>query len=129
MLRRHREDLNSAEQGIVAELTELTREGRTRIVGPIRHELLSGIKNIAQFEKLRELLRAFPDEAIMTADYEAAASAGNLCRPKGIAVSPVDVLMCAISISRGLGIFTTDPDFKLYGRALPIRIHAVRPQR
>ena len=125
-LRRHREDLNSAEHAIVAELAELTNEGRARIIGPIRYELLSGIKSSAQFERLRELLRAFPDEVISTADYEQAASAGNLCRSKGVAVSPIDVLISAISNSRGWAIFTTDPDFQRYGRALSLQIHAVR---
>lgn len=128
-LRRRPENLNSLEQGIVAGLTELTQEGRARIIGPIRQELLSGIKTHTQFERLRELLRAFPDEAILMADYEAAASAGNLCRSRGIAVSPVDVLVCAMSISRGWAIFTTDPDFKHYGRVLPVQIYALRAPR
>lgn len=114
---------------MVAELTELTHEGRAKIVGPIRYELLSGIKTSAQFEMLRGLLRAFPDEPIFTADYEAAANAGTLCRSKGIAVSAVDVLVCAIGISRGWAIFTSDPGFKRYGRVLPLQIHTLRPPR
>jgi hypothetical protein len=45
------------------------------MLGPIRQELLSGIKDKAQFELLREHLRAFPDLELDTDDYEAAASA------------------------------------------------------
>ena len=46
---------------IVDELTELVREGRVVMTGPVRQELLSGIKADAQFRTLRERLRAFPD--------------------------------------------------------------------
>jgi Arc/MetJ family transcription regulator len=52
-LRRKIQDLNAAEKASVAELTELIEEGRARIIGLIRQELLSGIKNSAQYEKLR----------------------------------------------------------------------------
>ena len=40
------------------ELTELIREGRVAIIGPIRQELLSGVKTLAQFRTLRDRLRA-----------------------------------------------------------------------
>jgi predicted nucleic acid-binding protein len=43
------------------ELAELIREGRVVMLGPVRQELLSGIKQKAQFDMLREHLRAFPD--------------------------------------------------------------------
>lgn len=36
------------------------------MIGPIRQELLFGIKVPAQFKKLRERLRAFPDHPINT---------------------------------------------------------------
>ena len=80
----------------------------------------------AQYEKLRATLQSFPDEAIGTPDYEAAAKAGNDCRSRGIVVSVVDVLICTIALTRGWSIFTTDPDFKNYARALPIQLHAPR---
>jgi hypothetical protein len=125
-LRRRPRDLNAAEQLIVDELVDLTREGRARILGLIRQELLSGIKTATQYRKLRVALRAFPDEPIDTSDYEAAAKVSNDCRSRGMVASVVDALICQVALARQWSIFTTDPDFKAYARVLPIKLHAAR---
>jgi predicted nucleic acid-binding protein len=125
-LRRKAQDLSAAEEAAVAELGELIREGRARMLGLVRQELLSGIKTQAQYEKLRGILRSFGDEPVGTSDYEAAAKASNECRARGVAVSVSDILICAIALSRGWPIFTTDPDFKNYARVLAIKLHAPR---
>lgn len=125
-LRRKDESLNPRESGYVAELSEIIREGRVRLIGLIRQELLSGIKTAEQFEKLRAYLRSFPDEIIDTSDYEEAAKAGNQCRGRGVIVSIVDVLICAIAMKRKWSIFTTDPDFLNYGKVIPLVIHKPR---
>ena len=125
-LQRQHKHLTAAEHAVVGELADLTREGRARIIGLIRQELLSGIRTPAQYERLRAALRAFPDEPITTSDYEAAAQASNTCRAKGIAPSVVDVLICQIAMSRQWSIFTTDPDFKNYAKVLRINLHAPR---
>ena len=109
-----------------SELSELVREGRARLIGLVRQELLSGIKTTEHFEKLRLHLRTFPDESIDTSDHEEAAKAGNRCRGKGIVVSIVDILLCAVAIKREWAIFTIDPDFTNYVKVLPISIHAPR---
>lgn len=124
-LRRRAQDLNARELLLVRELTELVGDGRATMIGLIRQELLSGIKTPAQFEKLRNSLAAFPDEPVDTMDYEAAAKAGNDCRAKGIAVSVVDMLICAVAHSRRMSIFTTDPDFEKYARILALKLHFV----
>lgn len=113
---------------MVEQLAELIKEGRARIFGLIRQELLSGIKTSAHYESLRETLRAFPDELVNTADYEAAAKASNDCRAKGIMVSVVDILICAVTLERELFIFTTDPDFKNYAKVLPLKFYKVDEQ-
>ena len=125
-LRRRAEDLNQREAHLVAELSELVREGRACMVGLIRQELLSGIKSSEQYEKLGTTLRAFPDEVLNTSDYEAAAKASNACRSKGVAISVVDALICAVANSRDWTIFTTDPDFRNYETVLPIKHHTAR---
>ncbi len=125
-LRRKAQDLSGAERSTVDELAELVREGRARMMGPIRQELLSGIKTPAQYEKLRITLMSFPDEPIDASDYEAAARASNDCRAKGIIVSVVDILICSIAMSRRWSIFTADPDFTNYARVLAIRLHVPR---
>jgi predicted nucleic acid-binding protein len=125
-LRRRAEDRNEKEERLVTELSELVREGRACMLGLIRQELLSGIKTSEQYQKLRVTLRAFPDEPLDTPDYEAAAQASNACRSKGIAISVVDALICAVANSRDWTIFTTDPDFSNYGTILPIKHHQAR---
>ncbi|MGH9448548.1 MAG: PIN domain-containing protein [Terriglobia bacterium] len=125
-LRRHPRDLSATERSIAIELTELIQEGRARIIGLVRQELLSGIKAPAQYEKLRTTLRAFPDEPIETADYEAAAKASNDCRSKGIVVSIVDILICEVALARRWSIFTIDPDFRGDTRVLSIELHTPR---
>jgi len=125
-LRRKSQDLNPAERAAVAELTYLIKEGRARIIGLVRQELLSGIKTSSQYEKLRAVLRSFPDEPIATADHEAAAKAGNECRAQGVAVSVSDILIGAIAMARDWSIFATDPDFKAYARILPLKLHTPR---
>jgi hypothetical protein len=125
-LRRKSESLRASERLLVAELTELIREGRARVIGLIRQELLSGIKARDQYERLRVQLRFFPDEAVETSDYEEAAEAGNRCRAKGICVSIVDILLCAVVIKREWAIFTTDPDFLNYAKILPVSMHSPR---
>jgi predicted nucleic acid-binding protein len=125
-LRRKNDSLNTNERFLVAELSELIREGRARMIGLVRQELLSGIKATEQYEKLRLHLRSFPDEVVDTSDYEEAAKAGNRCRAKGVVVSIVDILLCAVANKRLWTIFTTDPDFSNYAKVLPLRIHAPR---
>ena len=125
-LRGKNESLSTNERFLVAELSELIREGRARMIGLVRQELLSGIKATEQYEKLRLHLRSFPDEVVDTSDYEEAAKAGNRCRAKGAVVSIVDILLCAVANKRLWTIFTTDPDFSNYAKVLPLRIHAPR---
>jgi hypothetical protein len=123
-LRRHRGRLSEAENQRIASLHELIEDGLARLIGPIRQELLSGIREPVQFERLCDRLRAFQDEALTTADFEQAAHWSNECRRRGIAGSGVDFLICAVAVARGWQIFTTDGDFRAYAKAVPIRLRA-----
>ena len=125
-LRRKASDLNKEETAIVRELTHLIREGRARIIGLIRQELLSGIKNPSQYEKLRITLRTFPDESLETSDYEAAADAGNKCRGRGVAATLPDMLICAVAHARDWSVFSTDPNFQKYAKVATIKLHIPR---
>lgn len=104
-------------------LAELIRENRALLLGAVRQELLSGIKNPPSFELLRAHLRAFPDIECETADYEEAAAFSNRCRSKGIQGAAVDYLICAIASRRRITIFTTDRDFESYSRILGVSLH------
>src|ERR1700739_2517453 len=110
-LRRKTASLNAPEKVIVAELSELVREGRARLIGLVRQELLSGIKTTEQFEKLRLHLRSFPDEPIDTSDHEEAAKAGNRCRGNVIVVSIIDILTLCGSDQTRVGNLYDCPGF------------------
>ncbi len=121
-LRRKASDLIASERQLVQMLQQLVDEGRVQLLGSVRQELLSGLREQAQFRRLRNYLRDFPDIPLATDDYEEAARASNECRQAGIASSPVDMLICAVALRRGWQIFSTDRDFARYRRALPIQI-------
>ena len=124
-LRRRLEDLSDQEQQLIQALAELIREGRVQMLGPIRQELLSGIREEVQFRKLRDYLRAFREQPLEAGDYEEAAHMNNRCRTRGIAGSAVDFLICAAAHRRGWAIFTTDRDFQNYSSVLPVRLHTL----
>ena len=110
---------------LVVELEQLISDLRVEMIGPIRQELLSGVRQQAQFERLRDYLRPFPDLPLTTADYELAAEFFNRCRAQGIQGSNTDFLICAVAVNHSLTIFTNDQDFGLFQRQvhLPIALH------
>lgn len=121
--RRRPEDLSKSQQRLVNVLAELIREGRAQMLGPIRQELLSGIREETQFRRIRDYLRAFREPSLEAQDYEDAARMSNQCRSRGIAGSPVDFLICAAAHRRAWAILTTDRDFHNYASVLPVRLH------
>jgi predicted nucleic acid-binding protein len=125
-LRRQARHLNAGEALLREELGNIIEEGRAQLIGPIRQELLSGIRDEAQSERLREHLRAFPDEPLTVQDYELAARLSNQCRAAGIAGSAVDFQICAVATERNWPIFTCDEDFKVYGRTFPLGLFTPR---
>ena len=127
LLRRAPKNLNPEEWMVRTELSELIREDRARMIGPVRQELLSGVRSDQQFEQLRDYLEPYQDVPLATEDYEEAAHASNKCRAAGVAGSSVDFLICAVAVSHQWPIFTTDRDFVAYARRLPIRLHSPRP--
>ncbi len=122
-LRRKPADLSTSEQSLVQQLRNLIQQGRVQLPGVVRQEVLSGIKHPEQFEKIRAFLRPFRDEPLDVEDYEMAAQVNNTCRAKGIAVSAVDALLCAVALREDFPIFTTDSDFKHYARILALKLH------
>jgi len=112
----------------VRELRELIREGRAQLFGPVRQEVLSGIRARAQFRRLRDTLQAFPDLELVSGDFERAAELFNRCRQKGIQGSNTDFLICAVAERLDLAILTTDRDFPLFAEHVPVRLHQPRAE-
>ena len=105
------------------ELRQLIQDHRVQMIGPIRQEILSGIRNDSQFNKLRKHLESFPDLPILTNDYVRAAKFFNLYRSKGIQGSNTDFLICAVAVRNKFSIFTTDKDFELFSKHIKIILH------
>ena len=108
------------------ELKNLVAAHVVEIIGPIRQELLSGVRNKEQFSRLESSLAAFPDLPLGTEDYALAAKFFNLCRSKGIQGANTDFLICAVAVRSDLAIFTTDLDFGQYKKCLPINLYEIK---
>ena len=108
------------------ELGRLIASHVVAIIGPIRQEILSGVRDGAQFKRLARHLDAFVDQPLTVEDYVTAAKFYNLCRSKGIQGSNTDFLICAVAVRHDFSIFTTDKDFLHFAKCLPIVLHDVR---
>ncbi len=117
---------SKAETDVIREFRNLIYEHRVDIIGPIRQEILSGLRENTQFEKLEKHLAAFPDLILETADHVMAAQFFNTCRSVGIQGSNTDFLLCAVAARRQLAIYTTDGDFLQFAKHLPIVLHETR---
>ena len=122
-LRRNPSDLSAREQALTQALAELIRDGRAQLMGVVRQELLSGVREEDRFQKLWDYLRAFDDPRLELGDYEEAAQMQNRCRSRGIAGSAIDFLICAVADRRHWRIFTTDRDFERYERVLGLKMY------
>ena len=83
--------LSPDEQKLKAELVQAIQDGRVAMLGLLRQELLSGIKEKAQFDKVKAALGPYLDEPISTADHEYAARVYNECRNQGVEAGTVDI--------------------------------------
>ena len=124
-LRRKAAALSHSEERITQALAEAIRDGRAQLIGVVRQELLSGIREEERFKKLRDYLRAFDEPVLETGDYEEAAEMHSRCRARGIAGSTIDFLICAAASRRKWQVFTTDQDFERYGRVLGLKLYVV----
>jgi predicted nucleic acid-binding protein len=128
-LRRKTADLSAREHGLTELLSALVDQGRVRLLGPVRQELLSGLREESQFRRLRDYLRDFPNVGVESQDYEEAARASNQCRVAGITTSPMDMLICSVAMRHKWKIFTADQDFVRYRTVLKIDLFSPPSER
>lgn len=121
-LRRSRKHVNIQEARTLDLLKELILDGRARMLGLVRQELLSGIRHKEQFNNILTVTRNFTDVPVEVAEYELAATTYNTCRAAGIAGNPVDFLLCAVAQHRNWAVLTTDKDFIRYEKCVPFRL-------
>ncbi len=103
-------------------LRDLITDGRVAMLGAVRQEVLSGIRQTEQFTRLRDYLHAFPNLELTTQDYELAAEFYNTCRSHGIQEANTDFLLCAVAHRRGYSILTTDRDFESFQVYIPVML-------
>ena len=122
-LRRRAHQLSAEETKLVEQWADLVTSGRAALIGPVRQEVLSGIRSNEVFEALHEKLSSFRYLENLPGDHVQAARFFNLCRSHGVAGSHVDMLICALAYRYAAPIFTTDPDFPGYAKHLPIWLY------
>lgn len=103
-------------------LRDLIIDGRVAMLGAVRQEVLSGIRQTEQFTRLRDYLHAFPNLELTTQDYELAAEFYNTCRSHGIQGANTDFLLCVVAHRRGYSILTTDRDFESFQVYIPVML-------
>ena len=96
------------ERKAAAALKEAIQDRRAAIIGPIRQEILSGIRDKAQFARIEAQLEPFRDEEVVAEDYVEAARLFNHCRDHGLQCGPVDTLLLALSGRLRFPILTQD---------------------
>ena len=116
----------SKDTSILIALESLISDFRVQLIGPIRQELLSGIKSDEQFNKLKRYLSSFPDYQIQSEDFVLAAQYFNQCRSKGIQGSNTDFLICAIAVNNNWQIYSSDQDFRYFQKIIPIQLYKYR---
>ena len=103
-------------------LKELIYSYQVIMIGPVRQELLSGISNVDEFNKLKLKLEAYNDFPITTREYVTAAEFYNTCRKYGVQGSKIDFLICAAAVNNDMHIYTKDMDFDSFSKYLPIKL-------
>ncbi|MFW9263189.1 type II toxin-antitoxin system VapC family toxin [Nostoc sp. CALU 546] len=106
----------------VVVLRELITDDQVALVGAVRQEILSGIRDANQYNQLKNYLRAFPNIELDMEDYELASKFYNTCRSNGIQGANTDFLICAAASRRNYTIVTTDKDFENFSQHIPITL-------
>ena len=121
--RQSAEASSTAQERVVDVLKELIHDSRIAMLGPVRQELLSGVKTQKQFETLQQILSVFSDEPLRSQDYEQAAKNFNQCRQGGGQGSNADFLIWSVSMSRGWPFYSLDKDFEQYKKHLALKLY------
>lgn len=106
-----------AEEAVAERVTALLRsDQQVGLPGIVLQEVLSGIAERAQHERLLAALRAgFPVILATEGDHLLAADVVSLGARRGVAVSTPDALIAAQAINRHASLLTSDADFAKLG--------------
>lgn len=92
------------------------------IPGVVLQEILSGVRDPRQFNRLQNSLDGFPRIMADERDHIEAARLVNLLRGRGITATTFDALIAAMTILRSGTLFTLDRDFESFSRFSQLRL-------
>lgn len=101
---------------------ELVVEGRVVLLGVVKQELLSGIRESPRFTKLLNALSSFDVLLATDADHILAATYFNSCRSHGVQGSYADFLICAQAANNKMSILSSDGDFMNFKAAIEVNL-------
>jgi len=111
---------------VVKLLQKLTREKQRVVVpGVVLQELLSGVKDPAQGERIKELMEGYPLILATKEQHVEAANISNGCRKAGVSAATVDCLIAAQCILLNGVLLTLDDDFKRISGCCGLRIYPI----
>ena len=117
---------NEAMPGVVKLLQKLTKEKQQVVVpGIALQELLSGVKDPAQGERIKELMEGYPLILATKEQYIEASNISNVCRKAGVSAATIDCLIAAQCVMLNGVLLTLDDDFKRISRCCGLRLYPI----
>ena len=115
--------MTSRETAIRNEVGRLVAMDDAVLIGAVRQEALTGVRDELVFRRMKATLRGMREQASDADDHELAAEYANSLTSHGVASGNVGMLVCAVASRLDMPILTTDPDFERYAEHLPITLH------
>lgn len=95
------------------------------VPGIVLQELLSGVIDPAQGERIKELMEGYPLIPATEEQHVEAAKISNSCRKTGVSAASVDCLIAAQCILMNGVLLTLDDDFKRISGCCGLRIYPI----
>ena len=111
---------------VVKLLRRLTREKEhLGVPGVVLQELLSGVKDPAQEERIKVLMEGYPLLLAIKEHHIEGANISNICRKSGISAATIDCLIASQCIMLNSLLLTLDDDFKRISECCGLRLYPI----
>ncbi len=111
---------------VVKLLQKMTREKEhLGVPGVVLQELLSGVKDPAQGERIKVLMEGYPLLLSTREHHNEGANISNVCRKAGISAATIDCLIAAQCILLDGLLLTLDDDFKRIATCCGLRLYPI----
>ena len=117
---------NDEMPSVVRLLRKLTREKEhLGVPGVVLQELLSGVKDLTQGERIKALMEGYPLLLATKEHHVEAANISNVCRRGGVSAATIDCLIAAQCIMLDGLLLTMDDDFKRISKCCGLRLYPI----